>query len=381
MNLNLGVKLTDSTGQENMPVTERILLEFPKATVNGDKFPKCTASDGDAHRARPVGLPARLADRSGVAHVRGIALPFTADIKLFNGKGTNKDREIVIYAKERSLEVVVILRGKLRQINRGDFGFEFDLTIPPNAIQLLSDQFVAIEDFEVKVGKRIKRNGRLISYIDAPRKCTGNGWPFTFRNELRGGAVVTDSKRISCVIKAHVTALRVVSVVGTRPNFMKTAPIAAELARRAGAFEHVLVHTGQHYDDAMSRGLLRGARRRRAGRACSTSAPARTPQQTARVMERLEPVLLELEPDVVLVPGDVNSTLAAALVAAKLGMPRRARRGRPAHASTARCPRRSTASSPTRSPTCCSSTRPRRASNLLREGAPGARRSTTSATR
>lgn len=202
VNLKLGVKLTDSTGQENIPVTERILLEFPKATVNGDKFPKCTASDGQLTVRGAAACPRDSQIGGGVAHVRGLSLPFTADIKLFNGRGTNKDREIVIYAKERSLEVVVILRGKLRQINRGAFGFEFDLTIPPNAIQLLSDQFVAIEDFEVKVGKRIRRNGRLISYIDAPRKCTGNGWPFTFRNELRGGGVVTDSKRISCVIKA-----------------------------------------------------------------------------------------------------------------------------------------------------------------------------------
>ena len=202
VNLNLGVKLIDSTGQENLPVTERILLEFPKATVNGDKFPKCTASDGQLTVRGPSACPRASQIGAGVAHVRGISLPFTADIKLFNGRGTNKDREIVIYAKERTLEVVVILRGKLRQINRGDFGFQFDLTIPPNAIQLLSDQFVAIEDFDVKVGSRIRKNGRLISYIDAPRKCTGNGWPFTFRNELRGGAVVTDSKRISCVIKA-----------------------------------------------------------------------------------------------------------------------------------------------------------------------------------
>jgi hypothetical protein len=203
VNLLLGVKLTDSTGQENLPVTERIFLEFPKAKVNGDKFPKCTASDGALTARGPSACPRDSLIGSGVAHVRGIALPFTADIKLFNGRGTNRDREIVIYAKERSLEVVVILRGKLRQISRGDFGFEFDLTIPPNAIQLLSDQFVAIEDFEVKVGKRIRRNGRLISYIDAPRRCVGDGWPFTFRNELRGGAVVTDRKRISCIIKAR----------------------------------------------------------------------------------------------------------------------------------------------------------------------------------
>ncbi len=111
---------------------------------------------------------------------------------------------------------------------------------------------------------------------------------------------------------------RVVSVVGTRPNYMKIAPIAAALAKRE-AFEHVLVHTGQHYDDSMSRVFFEQL---------GVGAPDHTLEvgsgthavQTARVMERLEPLLLALEPDVVLVPGDVNSTMAAALVASKLDL-------------------------------------------------------------
>lgn len=110
------------------------------------------------------------------------------------------------------------------------------------------------------------------------------------------------------------------SVVGTRPNFMKVAPIAAQLAARPDDFSHVLIHTGQHYDHAMSRIFLEelgvGEPDHMLGVGSGSHA-----QQTARVMERLEPVLLELEPDVVLVPGDVNSTLAAALVASKLLIP------------------------------------------------------------
>jgi UDP-N-acetylglucosamine 2-epimerase (non-hydrolysing) len=109
---------------------------------------------------------------------------------------------------------------------------------------------------------------------------------------------------------------KIVSVVGTRPNYMKIAPVAAALARRGG-FEHVLVHTGQHYDDSMSRiffeQLAVGAPDHQLGVGSATHAV-----QTARVMERLEPLLVELAPDVVLVPGDVNSTMAAALVACKL---------------------------------------------------------------
>jgi UDP-N-acetylglucosamine 2-epimerase (non-hydrolysing) len=113
--------------------------------------------------------------------------------------------------------------------------------------------------------------------------------------------------------------LKVLSVVGTRPNFMKIAPVAAELHARGDAFEHVLVHTGQHYDEAMSRVFLDelgvGAPDHMLDVGSGSHAC-----QTAAVMERLEPVVLAERPDVMLVPGDVNSTLAAALVGAKLNV-------------------------------------------------------------
>ena len=111
----------------------------------------------------------------------------------------------------------------------------------------------------------------------------------------------------------------VLSVVGTRPNFMKTAPVIAELDRRPG-FSSVLVHTGQHYDDAMSRIFFEELGVGEPDYLLAVGSGSHA-QQTARVMERLEPVLLDVQPDIVLVPGDVNSTLAAALVAAKLNVP------------------------------------------------------------
>jgi len=113
---------------------------------------------------------------------------------------------------------------------------------------------------------------------------------------------------------------RILSVVGTRPNFMKVAPIAAELARRRVEFDHVLVHTGQHYDDSMSRVFLEELGVGEPDHLLEVGSGSHA-QQTARVMERLEPVLLHEQPDLVLVPGDVNSTMAAALVAVKLGLP------------------------------------------------------------
>jgi UDP-N-acetylglucosamine 2-epimerase (non-hydrolysing) len=112
----------------------------------------------------------------------------------------------------------------------------------------------------------------------------------------------------------------VVSVVGTRPNFMKTAPIVAQLARAEGEFEPVLVHTGQHYDDAMSRIFLEELGIGEPGYFLGVGSGPHG-RQTARVIERMEPLLEELRPELVIVPGDVNSTLAAALTAAKLNIP------------------------------------------------------------
>src|SRR5947209_13731118 len=112
----------------------------------------------------------------------------------------------------------------------------------------------------------------------------------------------------------------VLSVVGARPNFMKTAPVIAALARRSDPVRHTLVHTGQHYDDAMSKIFLEqlgvGAPDYMLDVGSGSHAA-----QTARVMERIEPVLAAERPDIVLVPGDINSTVAAALVAAKLDIP------------------------------------------------------------
>jgi len=113
---------------------------------------------------------------------------------------------------------------------------------------------------------------------------------------------------------------KVLSVVGTRPNMMKIAPIAAELGRRAHEFEHVLVHTGQHYDRDMSEAFfdelgIPGPDRHLGIGSASHGA------MTGRMLEALEAVMQETRPGLVLVLGDTNSTLAGALAAAKLQIP------------------------------------------------------------
>ena len=110
--------------------------------------------------------------------------------------------------------------------------------------------------------------------------------------------------------------MHVLHVVGARPNFMKAAPVLRALSGRHGVRQS-LVHTGQHYDSNMSDVFF-----------TQLSIPAPDvnlevgsgshARQTAEIMSRIEPVLLERRPDVVLVYGDVNSTVAAALVCSKL---------------------------------------------------------------
>ncbi|MCL6582144.1 MAG: UDP-N-acetylglucosamine 2-epimerase (non-hydrolyzing) [bacterium] len=111
----------------------------------------------------------------------------------------------------------------------------------------------------------------------------------------------------------------ILHVVGARPNFMKAAPVLAALERQQG-FRQTLVHTGQHYDANMSEIFFQqlGIPEPDFNLEVGSGSHA---QQTAQILSRLEPVVLEQKPDLVLVYGDVNSTVAAALVCTKIGIP------------------------------------------------------------
>jgi UDP-N-acetylglucosamine 2-epimerase (non-hydrolysing) len=113
--------------------------------------------------------------------------------------------------------------------------------------------------------------------------------------------------------------VRIVYVVGTRPNFVKMAPVIAALRARLPDGSHTIVHTGQHYDRLMSEVFLDELGVPEPDHMLGVGSGTHA-EQTARVIERLEPVFADERPDLVLVPGDVNSTLAAALAAAKLGI-------------------------------------------------------------
>ena len=113
--------------------------------------------------------------------------------------------------------------------------------------------------------------------------------------------------------------LKIINVVGARPNFMKVAPIVAAMDRRPDVFTSLVIHTGQHYDAAMSDAFFRDLDLPKPHQYLGVGSGSHA-AQTAAVMKSFEPVLLDEKPDWVLVVGDVNSTLACALVCVKLGI-------------------------------------------------------------
>lgn len=110
---------------------------------------------------------------------------------------------------------------------------------------------------------------------------------------------------------------RVLHVVGARPNFMKAAPVYRALA--AIGNQQTLIHTGQHYDAQMSDVFFGQLEIPEPDVNLNVGSSSHS-QQTAMIMSRFEPVVLDRKPDIVLVYGDVNSTIAAALVCSKLGI-------------------------------------------------------------
>ncbi len=111
--------------------------------------------------------------------------------------------------------------------------------------------------------------------------------------------------------------MRILSVVGARPQLVKLAPIAHAVHDRA---EHIVVHTGQHYDDLMSDVFFRDLRIPKPDVNLAVGS-GKHGQQTAAMLAGIEPVLEKYQPDWVLVYGDTNSTLAAAVAAVKLHLP------------------------------------------------------------
>ena len=160
--------------------------------------------------------------------------------------------------------------------------------------------------------------------------------------------------------RSQARNMKILTVVGARPNFMKAAPIIAAINEHnerisansadrrewpAEMIRHILVHTGQHYDDLMSASFFSDLKLPKPDVHLGVGSGSHA-VQTAEIMKRFEEVLVESKPDFVVVVGDVNSTLACALVTAKISFD--------SAPSTGRCRKRSTAFSPIMCPICSS---------------------------
>jgi len=113
--------------------------------------------------------------------------------------------------------------------------------------------------------------------------------------------------------------LKVINVVGARPNIMKMAPIIAAMNRRPERFRHVLVHTGQHYDERMSQSFFSDLGMPKPDMNPEVGSGSHA-EETVRIKVEFEKVCLEQAPDLVIVVGDVNSTMACAITVKKLGI-------------------------------------------------------------
>jgi len=120
-------------------------------------------------------------------------------------------------------------------------------------------------------------------------------------------------------VRPEGTAMKIVHIVGARPNFMKIAPLLDELDSRQG-IQNLLIHTGQHYDHGMSASFFEDLGIREPDQNLGVGSGTHA-TQTAAVMTEIEGVLQEEQPDLLVVVGDVNSTLAATLTAVKLHIP------------------------------------------------------------
>jgi UDP-N-acetylglucosamine 2-epimerase (non-hydrolysing) len=112
--------------------------------------------------------------------------------------------------------------------------------------------------------------------------------------------------------------MKIINIIGARPNLVKIAPLLREINEHP-EIQPLLVHTGQHYDENLSEVFFRqmGIPEPHINLGVGSGSQA---WQTAEILKRIEPILIEHSPDLVLVVGDVNSTLAASLAAAKLGI-------------------------------------------------------------
>ena len=113
---------------------------------------------------------------------------------------------------------------------------------------------------------------------------------------------------------------KIISVVGARPNFMKIAPLHKAFNLYSNKVQHIICHTGQHYDEKMSKIFFDDLELPKPDYYLGVGSGSHA-EQTAKVMMEFEKILIQEKPDLIIVVGDVNSTIGCALPAVKLHIP------------------------------------------------------------
>jgi hypothetical protein len=199
VNLNVLATLGTTDGGLAAPL-RHVRLQFPAgAKVNADKFPTCTPKTF----AATLNCPKASLLGNGLAKVdaRPLLNNVDAQLKLYNGKGAAKKRALYLTAstEDAGIEINLLLLGSLTKVG-GRYSYQFDLDIP-EIVAVSGAPPVAINSFNVNVGGRVKKNGRKLSYIDAPTKCPSGGWPFTGTFTFGDGTLPTLSSHLDCTLR------------------------------------------------------------------------------------------------------------------------------------------------------------------------------------
>ena len=199
IDLHLKADLIDQVDQVELPQSTLYHFKFPKAGLNASKFPVCNATKAQFVAKHAAACPANTQIGKGTATAYGIGILFdNVPVYVFNGPGTDSKRTVITYGRllKGGIDVDVPVYGTIKKTSSG-----FDASFPIPDIQLSDNEFAAIQNFDVRVGKRIKKGGKQVSYLDAPTACKeGVGFPFTFDATFKSGKVVSDSKTIPCEI-------------------------------------------------------------------------------------------------------------------------------------------------------------------------------------
>ncbi len=198
INLLVGATMGMSDNTTPAPVTH-MTFSFPSgARVNADAFKTCDPKKLARGGTAACSKKSIIGEGTAVAHALGNE--FHADMKVYNGPGTNKKRGITIYAKLKEIPTLTVqLDGTLRKTS-GKYGFVLDMPVPTIA-PIGPGSEASITQFSTLVGGYARKKGKKVPYVEAPTSCRG-GWPFQGVFTYADGAKSTVNAKLGCTIRA-----------------------------------------------------------------------------------------------------------------------------------------------------------------------------------